>query len=145
MPQVDFYILDQSAADARLTVACRIAEKAMLSDFRVWICTGDAGIATRLNDLLWTFSQSSFVPHRLLESDVDIAESIEPVLIARGEPPEGSTIDVLINLAAIMPTGIERYQRIAEVLDGDEQRRQQGRERFRDYRERGCKLESHTL
>ena len=144
MPQVDFYILDRDADDARLTVACRIAEKAMLGELRVWVRASDPGEAARLDDLLWTFSQGSFVPHRIAADDAD-DDVAEPVLIGANEPAASMHFDVLINLAPSMPVDIERYSRIAELVDANETRRQLGRDRFRQYRDRGCKMESHNL
>jgi DNA polymerase-3 subunit chi len=144
VPKVDFYILERNTADARLTVACRIAEKAMHATLRVFIRTDDDAQAARLDALLWTFSQGSFVPHRLVE-DSDGATTKEPVLLGTGEPAATADIDVLINLAAPMPTDIERYSRIAELVDGNDQGREQGRQRFRDYRERGCIMDSHNV
>jgi DNA polymerase-3 subunit chi len=143
MPQVDFYILDRGADDARLTVACRIAEKAMLGDMRVFVRASSAGEATRLDDLLWTFSQGSFVPHRL--AGAEPGDNLEPVVIGVDDPSPALRFDVLINLATDMPADVARYSRIAELIDADEGRRALGRERFRRYREQGCKLDSHNL
>jgi DNA polymerase-3 subunit chi len=52
---------------------------------------------------------------------------------------------VLINLAGSVPEFFSRYQRVAELVDGNEQRRTQGRERFRFYRDKGCELHTHQL
>jgi DNA polymerase-3 subunit chi len=144
MPQVDFYILDGDADTARLSVACKIAEKAMLSDMRVWLRTSDARETALLDDLLWTFSQGSFVPHRVV-TETQTEAAIEPVLIGQDEPPASEKLDVLINLASSWPPDFDRYSRIAELVDADEERRRLGRERFREYRSRGCTLDSHQL
>ena len=140
MPQVDFYILDRDADDARLSVACRIAEKAMQGDMRVFVRATDAREASRLDEMLWTFSQGSFVPHR-----IGTGTAVEPVLISAAEPDVDAQFDVLINLAPTMPVAIDRYTRIAELVDANDERRQLGRERFRQYRDSGCNLESHRL
>ncbi len=41
--------------------------------------------------------------------------------------------------------GFDRFERIAEVIDADEARRQRGRERFRLYRERGIEPATHDM
>ena len=43
------------------------------------------------------------------------------------------------------PTGWERFARIAEIIDADEQRRRLGRERFKAYRDQKLPLETHQL
>ena len=146
MPQVDFYILAGDAPDARLTVACRIAEKAMKGDLRVFVRASNAGEADRLDALLWTFSQNSFVPHRVMSRDEqEPGGSIEPVLIGVDEPAAGRRFGLLINLAPSIPVHIDCYDRIAELIDGDEERRALGRERYRTYRDRGCRIDSHNV
>lgn len=143
MPKVDFYVLSSGAADARLVLACRIAEKAFKLEQKVLINTDSRMDASRLDELLWTFSQGSFVPHRVIGSDS--GPGIEPVLIGYGEEPVDETPDLMINLAAGVPGFFDRCKRVAELVDADDARRAQGRERFRRYRELGCELDTHQM
>ena len=53
--------------------------------------------------------------------------------------------DLLINLAAEVPTFFSRFERVAEVVDTDAARRNQARERFRFYRDRGYAVETHNM
>jgi DNA polymerase-3 subunit chi len=141
--RVDFYILDDSADTARLRVAARIAEKAMQQDHHVYINTGGEDESRRLDELLWTFSQGSFVPHRVVESAPG-EPCAEPVLIgcavAIDEP-----CDVLINLAGDVPEFFSRYDRVAEIVDSEAGRRDAGRVRYKYYRDRGYELKSHKV
>ena len=81
MTQVDFYILGSDSDDARLKLACRIAEKAMKLDNHVYIHVETPAQGQQLDDLLWTFSQGSFVPHRQLQDGEFRERPLEPVLI----------------------------------------------------------------
>ena len=49
----------------------------------------------------------------------------------------------MINLAAEVPEFFSRYQRVAEVVDGHAERRERSRDRYRFYRDRGYKLNTH--
>jgi DNA polymerase-3 subunit chi len=77
----------------------------------------------------------------------------EPVLIGRKEFAEASEYDnqqerswdLMINLAPVVPEFFSRYDRVAEVIDGDPARREQGRDRFRFYRDRGYELKTHHV
>ena len=143
MTRVDFYILKEAGQDARLVVAARIAEKAMLQSRHVYINTADEDESRRLDELLWTFSQNSFVPHRIIDAD-SAPTSAEPVLIgadvALSEPCE-----VMINLAATVPEFFSRYERVAEIVDADSGRRDAGRSRYKYYRDRGYELKNHNI
>ena len=44
-----------------------------------------------------------------------------------------------------LPADWERYPRIAEIIDADEDRRRLGRERFKTYRDLKVTLETHQL
>ena len=44
-----------------------------------------------------------------------------------------------------MPPDVKAYDRIAEIVDVDPERKRTARERYKQYRERGCTMESHNL
>jgi DNA polymerase-3 subunit chi len=108
----------------------------------VYLLTADAPAALELDELLWTFSQGSFVPHAVYKNPAD-AES-NPVLIGHNEPP-AEYHDVLVSLAPEVPPWFSRFARVAELVAPDEAEKARARERFRFYRERGYPLESHNL
>jgi hypothetical protein len=61
--QVDFYLLSDSEPRAALKTACRLAEKAYDQGLKVVVRTDSSAATAQLDDLLWTFSDRSFVPH----------------------------------------------------------------------------------
>ena len=139
MTQVDFYILESDSEDARLRLACTIADKAMQQRRHVFINTASETEARKLDELLWTFSQGSFIPHRIVQQALP-APPKEPVIIGLRQPPVGDRWDVMINLAADVPEFFSRYERVAELVDGNDARRELSRERYRFYRDRGYQL-----
>lgn len=140
MTQVDFYILSQPEQRALFT--CRLAEKIYRLGHRAYIHTADAEQARALDELMWTFSSGSFVPHECVADDADaVAQS--PVVI--GYRDHAPPADVLINTTDEMPTHYKNYARVAEVVDGADTAKSKGRERFRIYRERGEQLETHSI
>ncbi|MDX1610273.1 MAG: DNA polymerase III subunit chi [Halofilum sp. (in: g-proteobacteria)] len=138
-PRVDFYVLDDADEDRRQVYLCRVVEKATRQGHSVWIHAPVT--ATALDERLWTFSQGSFVAHELAGPDAD-AEC--PVLIGdRGEPDAAR--DVLVNDSGEVPPFLESFGRVAEVINADPESRRRGRERFRQYRERGYELQHHEV
>lgn len=138
--RVDFYIIEDAAPAARLKVACRLAEKAYLASQRALIWHTDRAELEALDELLWTFADGSFVPHEWLTPN---AAAQAPVLLSAGSPPTGP-VDFVVNLAADAPPFLHLSRRIAEIVDGDEGRRQAGRARFKAYRELGIVPKTHT-
>lgn len=144
MTQVDFYILDSDSDEARLRLACRIVDKATQLDHHVFVHSTSDDEARQLDELLWTFSQGSFIPHRVVREPL-AAEPREPVLIGVNQAPAPGRWEVLVNLAAEVPDFFSRYERVAEVVDAQATRREQSRERYRFYRDRGYPLNTHQV
>jgi DNA polymerase-3 subunit chi len=141
MTRIDFYILGSAADGGRDMSVCRLVHKAFASGHRIYIRTADDDAARRLDDLLWTFNQGSFIPHALHPTD---GKEEFQVLIGHDEPPTECN-DVLIQLAPEPFAAFERFQRVLEVVGSEENDKLKGRERFRFYRERGCTPITHTL
>lgn len=144
MTQVDFYIVDSEAEDARLRVACKLCDKAMQQSLHVFVNAATETEAGMLDELLWTLIQGSFIPHRVVREALP-AGPREPVIIGLGAPPAGTRWDLLINLAPDVPEFFSRYERVAELVDGNAERRAQSRERYRFYRDRGYQLNNHQI
>ena len=141
-PRVDFYLLDEPAAGGRDATACRIAEMAWRRGHRVHVHVDSPESARRLDDLLWTWRDESFVPHAVCGEGEDAGA--ETVTIGWGTLPRFAD-DVLLNLDARVPDGFERFGRILEVVDGEEASRAAGRDRFRTYRDQGREPAAHRL
>jgi DNA polymerase-3 subunit chi len=139
--RVDFYILDAVEPASRLNFACRLTEKAYGLNNRVYAHTASPGDAKQLDEMLWTFRQGSFVPHQLL---TDTGKGRAPIIIGTNDKCEDNG-DLLINLTEAIPEFATGFQRVAEIISGDEQSRQIGRERFKSYRELGMEPEIHQI
>lgn len=140
--RVDFYILEDSGTE-RALLACRIAEKAYKAGLRVFMLAPERSSALRLDELLWTFRDGSFIPHAL--SDTELApEDVPPVLIGIADQPVAPA-DVMINLTDSVPEAFRQFERVVEIVDASEDGRRLGRERFRRYRELGLEPQSHRI
>jgi DNA polymerase-3 subunit chi len=142
MSRVDFYVLQESGEMARQRFACRLAEKAYKLENRVHIRVSGPDVGQKLDDLLWTFRDGSFVPHELLGAAAGEPEA--PVTIGSGPSPQFDC-DLLINLADDLPDAAGRFSRIAEVVTADDECRSRSRQRFVDYRAQGHTLDTHKL
>ncbi len=142
MARVDFYVLSASGENARLVFACRLAEKAYRLDNTVHILAADEATAGRLDELLWTFRDGSFVPHEKVAANAGEPES--PVTIS-SDPAAIANRDLLINLAHDVPAALDAFPRVAELVTSDEETRAAGRARFTEYRNQGHDLETHKV
>jgi len=143
-PRVDFYVLPDTAAGARLRFACRLTEKAYKLDNKVHAHVTGAAQARQLDELLWTFRPGSFVPHEIGGTAPPSNPPDAPVTI--GHDCEAALNgDLLINLADTIPPFFDRFARVAEIIDSSAECRQRGRERFSLYRANGYEPNTHKL
>lgn len=147
-PRVDFYILEQEGhggGRTREQLSCRLAEKAWKSGHHVFLLVDSPVALERMDELLWTFRDESFVPHMAATTGEPFPDMRDaPIVVGAGEVPEGA-VDVLINLTENIPSAYTQFARVAEIIDASELARSAGRERFRYYREHECEVHAHNL
>lgn len=137
MTEVSFYTF----AENRLSVARQLAAKAVARGLQVMIYAPDKALAQAIDVLLWTTPPQSFVPHC---HDTHPLAAETPVVI--GENADAlARADVMINLHHERPPAFSRFQRLLEIVSTDMQDIEQGRQRFRFYRERGYALTTVDL
>ena len=141
MTRVDFYILQQTRAGAGEQLTCKLTEKAYKQGHQVYINAASEQQLKQLDDLLWTFRDGSFLPHgRYNAADPDE----QPILLGHAIEPDGPS-DVLVNLSNDIPAFFSRFNRVAELVAGDDAQREAARTRYRYYKDRGYTLNTHKL
>jgi len=140
-PRVDFYVSEAAGADARLRLACRIAEKAYLARQRVVVLFDDSEAQRHFDEMLWTFGDGTFVPHGAVTAE---GACDSPVALTTGPLPADHA-DVLINLGNAVPPFFEKFARVAEFLDARPEVRAAGRDRFKAYRAQAIEPQTHHV
>ena len=141
MARVDFYILPAQQGVEQF--ACKLADQ-IWEKHSIYIHTEDEPAANALDDLLWTFSDTSFVPHATLDA-LDQDPELEAAVRIGYPSKETSDSDVLFNLSSIIPGFISSYERIVEVVGGDESRKRAARIRYKSYKENGHEIHDHKI
>jgi len=141
MTKIDFYILPEQSNQSSELLTCRLVEKAFHKQHNIYIHAASSEQANHLDDLLWTFNQGSFLPHDIVNQD---RKSNAPITIGYQDAPQ-IDYDVMINLSEEIPSFFSRFTRVAEVVDRTTNARNQARERYRFYRDRGYTLDTHEL
>jgi DNA polymerase III subunit chi len=131
--QVSFY---SDAADP-LLYACRLIRRARAAGKSVGVRVPGPG-AVRLDELLWSFDATEFIPHRRWDCTTPTAAG-EVLLVddASQLPHRG----LLLNLADDMPDDALGFERVLEVIGRDPSAVQAGRARYRSYQQAGAKLD----
>jgi DNA polymerase-3 subunit chi len=137
MTRIDFYQLNPQQHNAD-RVVCQLCQKAYESKQLTLLLTQNQQQTEHLDRQLWIFDDDSFIPHDAEESD----QFMSPVLI-HNEPELRNERQLLINLADDIPGYFARFERVIELVT--ESNKQQAREHYNYYRERGYPLNHHNL
>lgn len=134
--QVDFYVL-ASAGQSAERLACRLAMMAWEQGHCVLVLTGTESAAESLDEIMWDFPPGRFLPHG--------REASAPVLIELQDTDAASGRNVVINLTETAVSNPDRFERLLEIVPGDESQRLTSRHKFREYRDQGLDPVSHTI
>lgn len=128
------------AAD-RIQAAAQWLQQAWAQRQRVLVYVPDEELAARLDRMLWTQPQLSFLPH--CRADSPLAAETPIVLTNRlDEPPQD---ECLLNLSNELPSAFSRFERLVEIVSIDDGDRLPARERFKFYRERGYAIDNRDI
>jgi DNA polymerase-3 subunit chi len=133
MTRVDFH----SKVPDKLLYACRLVRKARAADMCVVVFTKDRTQRDALDEALWTFSEQDFLPH-VMAGD-ELAEQT-PVILTDDAEAALPHHQILINVSGETPAHFARFERLFEVISTNEDDLAAGRERYRQYQQRGYPL-----
>lgn len=142
-PRVDFYVLRDEGEAAVGRFVCRLVEKAWHSGHRVYVHMPDDDAVARLDRLMWSYRQDSFLPHEPWGATAP--EPAAPVLIGSTSAAPAHDAEVLVNTGPGLPPFEGPFQRVAEIVSADPADRAAGRERYRHYRQQDVELHFHEL
>ncbi|HTT08426.1 MAG TPA: DNA polymerase III subunit chi [Gammaproteobacteria bacterium] len=141
MTRVDFHVLPIDGKIGHERWACKLAAKAWKQGHRIHVHTGGEAEMMRMDELLWTFRDISFLPHAPLG---DPTAGGVAITLGHGDlPPESN--EVLVNLAHPVPSFFSRFERVIEIVPAEAEARANARERYRFYQERGYPLQNHDI
>lgn len=156
--QISFYVLGErymkqdataastvSAVDAEavLNFVCRLTQTVLnKSEHSLVIVDDQRDRLQALDEQLWSFDATSFIPHNLICDEQVTAEKLTaPVTLLSSLPPnfDGVVLNLAPTALTLSPSGM-LPDRILEIITPDEVSKQQGRDKYRAYRDLGFEL-----
>lgn len=138
MTRVDFHVLPAQPRRQHDVYVCQLVERAWRAGQRVHVHCLDPHMRDALDELLWTFSDTSFLPHAPVDSDE--AASAGVTLGCADRLP--AQAEVLVNLDVAVPPFFSQFERVIETTGSDEHEKAQARLRYRFYKDRGYPIET---
>ncbi len=137
--KIDFYILQTADQQQWLMEACRLTEKAYADKRRVYLHADSKTLAHQLDEMLWTYRDTSFLPHNLYGEGPDTPP---PIQIGYDAVPAQHR-DTLINMSGQLPAFFAQFNRVIELVSSDPVMQAAARERYKQYRSQGYEITTH--
>ena len=136
--KISFYLVEKSS-QTQTDVVCRLCQQ-IYHKHPIWIYCRDEAQAKHLDNQLWTFSATSFVPHLLIDdakstSDVAHQRSNTPILISCDPPPRDREVCINLTGQALDLTEIQHSAlHLIEIVGHNEEEKILSRQVFKAYR-----------
>ena len=128
---VNFYLLNEQTTISREIAVCHLVEQYYLNGQRVFIWCDNEEQAHTVDELLWTFNNTSFIPHNLEGEGPDFPP---PIQIGYKLKPRPFFNDVLLLLSTNIPSFHTQFREIIELMPPDEKTKTKGRIRYKQYK-----------
>lgn len=133
MTRIDFH----TNVPDKIAYACRLVRKARSAQHKVVLMTDDAAQLAELDEAMWTFSATDFLPH-VAASDALAMQT--PVLLTDNDAAELPHRELLINLSRRTPATLDQFARVIEIISSDEEDAAAGRKRYSAYKQQAYPL-----
>ena len=141
MTEISFYF----NVPSRTGYACRLLRRALRQGMALAV-VGPADALNEIDRELWTFAGPEFLAHHWIERAAEVPASLHATTIWLGANPiDAPRHEALLNLGSEPPPAFETFERVFEVVSGDEPDRQAARERWKAYARRGYPIKRHEV
>lgn len=142
--RADFYLIQKPRfREEPLLLVCELARKAHDAGLPCIVLARDQAQAERLDDLLWSFDPDAFVPHQIMDPDMDEGDDEEAAVLIATPEHDVALRALVINLRDAAVEGA--FDRVLEVVPADDAARGPLRERWVQYKARGFALKKHDM
>ena len=136
MTKVDFFIWPMCNKLQHDVTVCHLIQSVLRAEKTISVLLDEADECRRFNSLLWTFEDTSFLPHGIEDEDCPVKLTIN--FDKCGE-------DTLVNLGKSYPISPKRFRRIIETAGHDELTRTNARKKFGAYKDLAIEVNYHKV
>jgi DNA polymerase-3 subunit chi len=130
MSRIDFH----TNVTDKIDYTCRLIRKASAANCRIIVFDTDTSQLHRLNEALWTFSETDFLPHVMLNDALMVQT---PIILTDKDDVDFPHLELLVNLSPHIPVNFSRFKRVIEIVSREQQDTLAGRTRYRSYQQQG--------
>ncbi len=138
--EVTFYVLNAHNHVPWQTQVCQTLAQLYHARNSIFVLIEDAALARSVDTLLWTYSDTDFVPHALATPNY-LGPNEAPVLIGNTAQLEdclqAGGRDILCHLNDGVPQQVAQFKTVVEWVSVDAEGKQSARARYQQYKAAG--------
>jgi DNA polymerase-3 subunit chi len=142
MTTIAFHILSAETPQATLLHLCKNIAQAYDAGKRVFAYATDQTLTHAIDEQLWQFEITRFIPHAIM--NVDSKWQSSPIHLGWDLPQSGN-YDFLFNLTQNTVQNMRSFKNIVEIVPSQEDWLSAARERYRVYRAAGHTLQNQDF
>ncbi|AGF48439.1 DNA polymerase III subunit chi [Candidatus Kinetoplastibacterium oncopeltii TCC290E] len=125
----------------RMNAVCQIINKYYTLHRNIVVYSNEYQILCKLDIMLWTFKDLSFIPHSFYKIDNYCKEEFMIITnnISKTKNMKSKEM-LLINMSNIIPLCYNEFESVVEIVSENEQERYEARSRWRSYKKDGHML-----
>jgi DNA polymerase-3 subunit chi len=132
MPAIHFYHLTSTPLERALP---KLLERTLAGGFNTLVLVDSDARLERLDQLLWTYEEGSFLPH------APLSEGGAPILLAINPAEHARENEILFITSGIYAENPALYARVIDMFDGnDPESLASARNRWKKYKDSGAEM-----
>jgi DNA polymerase III subunit chi len=135
---IEFYVFERANQQEARIALCQLIETWYQNGWHIAILCASIQEIQLLDHLLWTFSDTSFIPHNIATD----AELKSPVRLFLNSTDIKDEVPVIVNLSTQALTTLTPSHLLVEIVFSDETVQQLARGRYKQYRDHGYQLKT---
>ena len=135
---VEFYVFEHANHQQTKTALCHLVETWYKNGWRIAILCASPQEMQLLDQLLWTFSDTSFIPHSVATTE----HSMSSVRLYVDSSEIKDDLHIIVNLSTQALITVTASHCLVEIVFSDESVQQLARGRYKQYRDHGYQLKT---
>ncbi|CAM2947092.1 DNA polymerase III subunit chi [Acinetobacter celticus] len=135
MAKISFYLFEKSP-ERQVESTCRLCRKILRQPARIWLWCQDADLRQQLDEQLWSFDATGFIPHGIDQPEASVC-------ISAHLPEQVDWIVFNFNNQALEQYA--KFSHIIEIIENNEPAKIVGRDKFKQYRRWGIEPQTFKL
>lgn len=136
MPNVTFYQTKEPTPASIEAALPALLEKVLAGGYKAVVRCENRQRLEQLDDALWNFEKTAFLPHDLMEE----GKAKDTPIALTSEPENPNQANILITISGASAEDKDTFERVLDIFEGNDVQRTAARTRWKTFKQEGAEL-----